>query len=165
MAHRLAHRRKLPPRRLGRVAGSYLEPWDTSLVKPGPDLIVQYARAFEEPDAQWTSSPVGSALSVNGLVRRRRWIRVRKRRVDMANETSQTDSSIENNDYVAAAEALISTASTNSIDANPLALREELTVYEAAIQTLLEGIKSEICVYQSTAVQCSCLMPSRGDSG
>lgn len=108
----------------------------------------QYARAFDEPDAQWVPAPLGSVL-MGGWVRRRRWIRVRKRRLDVevegeegASEGLEGDEAVgEDSDYVREAKALVEGVPRATVESGVDGVREELGRYEEAIQLLLQGGK------------------------
>ncbi|KAJ3034215.1 hypothetical protein HDV00_005262 [Rhizophlyctis rosea] len=105
----------------------------------------QYARAFDEPDAQWVPAPSGSVL-MGGWVRRRRWIRVRKRRLDVEVEGGDGDGAgnelspeREESDYVVEAKTLVESFPKAAIEAGVDGVKGELRRYEDAIQLLLQG--------------------------
>ncbi|KAJ3209717.1 hypothetical protein HDU67_005975 [Dinochytrium kinnereticum] len=143
----------------------WLTEWRVDLKHPRVDPVSgwQYARDFGDADTVWTASPVGSAI-VGGFVRRRRWIRVRRRRVDAVEalgpnvdqltlatgESRAATPSVDvgraqEADYIVRAElTLENLKSAVSRASTPLiSLKEDLRRYEEAIQILLSGIKSD----------------------
>lgn len=121
----------------------------------------QYARGFDEPDVQWVAQPGGGLLG--GWVRRRRWVRVRRRRLDVNFEeadkeegggdggvgaegtaaTSVPDGGSDaENDYITKAKALIDGLPKSAVDeAGVEGVKQELNRYEEAIQALLSGAR------------------------
>ncbi|TPX58554.1 hypothetical protein SpCBS45565_g07976 [Spizellomyces sp. 'palustris'] len=126
----------------------WLTDWRVDTKHPRVDPVEgwQYAKAFEEPDAQWTAAPIGSTLAMTGWVRRRRWIRVRKRRVDdtPGSRGEQDADGIDGtDDYVARAQALVQNIPQDAHEGDMPMVKDELRLYEEAIAMLLTGIKSE----------------------
>ncbi|CAG8620517.1 6067_t:CDS:2, partial [Ambispora gerdemannii] len=110
----------------------------------------QYARSFDELDLMWIAAPPTSSSS---WVRRRRWIRVMKRKLDFK-ETSVYPSLLqpikvyENHDdstnYVKIAEdALNKGNGKGKAVSGPVSVQDELTRHQEAISILLKGIKSD----------------------
>lgn len=126
----------------------WLTDWQVDYSDPRVDPTSgwQYARSFNEPDDRWTPvAPTGGY----GWVRRRRWVRVMKRRMDLARgRLIQEGQDTWQRDYVQQAEDLVQNAiedSNNNKDAvttnTPQELTRELRVYEEAVQQLLSGMK------------------------
>jgi hypothetical protein len=118
-----------------------------------------YASSFEVREDEWGSQEPSRFMGLIGgsWVRRRRWIRIRKRRVDLDNlgfpvfsrQFSETSVGVyEEDGYIVEAKALV----TQSLDADSNrrgsnaslgSLNQELNVYMEAINILITGIKSE----------------------
>ncbi|TPX30946.1 hypothetical protein SmJEL517_g05626 [Synchytrium microbalum] len=132
----------------------WLSDWKVDLKHPIQDSEGwQYAKSLEDPDELWLSELPSGLLSVSGLsgfVRRRRYIRVRKRRVNvnsLSDDSSQADhpSPPESNDYMARANAVLYT-SEDELDLSRrdiVSLTNESSSYEQAIQILLSGLKTD----------------------
>ncbi|KAI9245678.1 FYVE zinc finger-domain-containing protein [Phascolomyces articulosus] len=133
----------------------WLTDWQIDYSDPRVDPTSgwQYARSFDERDEGWT--PV-APTSGYGWVRRRRWVRVMKRRMDLdkGNHRGEDESSLSTaqKDYLAQADELVQHAKDAvegdiiGSDATTQLLRQqthELRVYEEAVQLLLAGIKSD----------------------
>ncbi|KAG1224027.1 hypothetical protein G6F35_004284 [Rhizopus arrhizus] len=106
----------------------------------------QYARSFDEADESWT--PVAPS-SGYGWVRRRKWIRVMKRRMDLlkGNHLGNVMHD-EQDDYLSKAEDIVQNSkldSTISIDTTSQVqqLTIELRALEEAVQVLRAGIKND----------------------
>lgn len=152
------------PTNSGRGGGSNSSNWfwltdwqiDYSDPRVDPTSGWQYARSFEDSDDAWT--PV-APTSGYGWVRRRRWVRVMKRRMDLAkgshrgNEENATGPG--QSDYLNQAEDLVQNLQQEAADDNDASdndpttrqlrqLTRELRVYEEAVQVLLAGIKSKL---------------------
>ena len=124
----------------------WLTDWQIDYSDPriDPTSGWQYARSFEDADEAWT--PV-TPTSGYGWVRRRIWVRVMKRRMDL-NKGSHIGGShqIEQDDYLCQAEDIVQnskseenpTAATSNIQQLTL----ELRALEEAVQLLRAGIKS-----------------------
>jgi len=94
----------------------------------------EYSKTFNENEHGWGNTPVNAAMS--GGVRRRRWIRVRKRKViiDMMSGL--------NSDYLVSAKNLIQKVVYMSIKESTHAeLEDALKRYEEAIEMFLKGVK------------------------
>lgn len=166
----------LPQSTNSRVPGGsnwfWLTDWQIDYSDPRVDPTSgwQYARSFDDDDQAWT--PV-APTSGYGWVRRRRWVRVMKRRMDLVKgnvREDDDDTHLPNDatmdvelqkDYLEQAEELVqnakndnhdattTTAATESTDVATRTLRQlttELRVYEEAVQMLLAGIKSKVLV-------------------
>jgi hypothetical protein len=116
--------------------------WQIDMTHPRVDSQGwQYAKSFEEHDKNWHSTP----QSNNGSwVRRRRWVRVMKRRVDLLDDGSVLQLVQDNNaqrdspDYVERAEAIIKKVQDNK----SFSEADQLGQYKEAIAILLAGSKS-----------------------
>lgn len=129
----------------------WLTDWQVDYSDPRVDPTSgwQYARSFNEPDERWTPvAPTGGY----GWVRRRRWVRVMKRRMDLARGRliEEGQGAWQQRDYVQQAEDLVQNAIEESNNNNnkdtvnsPQQLTRELRVYEEAVQQLLSGMKSD----------------------
>ncbi|KAJ3181831.1 hypothetical protein HDU85_003346 [Gaertneriomyces sp. JEL0708] len=126
----------------------WLTDWKLDLRHPRVDPVEgwQYARNFEEPENHWGPSPP-STFMVNGCVRRRRWVRVRKRRLDLTVQEDKEDEPTVNRhiNYISAANSLVQEAPTLVGEATHdiESIRSRLRHFQDAIQLLLTGIKSE----------------------
>lgn len=138
----------------------WLTDWQIDYSDPRVDPTSgwQYARSFSEKDADWT--PVAPTSGYN-WVRRRRWVRVMKRRMDLtkgshrgenvtiANIEEEDDEEVEQgNDYLMEADIIIQTvksdASTESDGSTDIqTLTEDLQKYNQAIEILTESMKSK----------------------
>ncbi|KAI7854342.1 FYVE zinc finger-domain-containing protein [Circinella umbellata] len=126
----------------------WLTDWQIDYSDPRVDPTSgwQYARSFDEGDEGWT--PV-APTSGYGWVRRRRWVRVMKRRMDLdkGNHRAEDESTVQQQDYLAQADELVQhakdemeNADTQGNDPTRQLLRQlthELRVFEEAIQLLL----------------------------
>lgn len=155
---------KLPPGNNERGTSNWfwLTDWQIDYSDPRVDPTSgwQYAKSFEDSDDAWT--PVAPTAG-SGWVRRRRWVRVMKRRMDLAKGNHRgnddpVDSPTEpqTTDYVYQAEDLVQNVvedeADNSRNSDPTArelrkLTRELRRYEEAVQTLLAGIKSKLVTF------------------
>jgi hypothetical protein len=116
-----------------------------------------YASSFEVREDEWGPEEPSRFLGLIGgtWVRRRRWIRVRKRRVDLNNtgfpgfsrQFSETSvGGIEEDGYIAEAKALVAQnldadSSRRGSNASLRSLNQELNVYMEAINILICGMK------------------------
>ncbi|KAI7886968.1 FYVE-domain-containing protein [Lichtheimia hyalospora FSU 10163] len=160
----------LPQSTNSRIPGAsnwfWLTDWQIDYSDPRVDPTSgwQYARSFDDADHVWT--PV-APTSGYGWVRRRRWVRVMKRRMDLVKGNLREDDDDTNlpndatmyvelqKDYLEQAEELVqnakddnneATTTTESTDVTARTIRKltsELRVYEEAIQMLLAGIKTD----------------------
>ncbi|KAJ3176294.1 hypothetical protein HDU87_005336 [Geranomyces variabilis] len=128
----------------------WLSDWrvDTKHPRVDPSEGWQYAKGFDEPDLQWSPAPPSTLL--NSSVRRRRWIRVRKRRADVQPYEQGTEPTPEaspsSDDYLEAARLPAST------DVQGLeAIRSEAETYEKSIKELLAGIRVDTDVARKRA--------------
>ncbi|KAG0174666.1 hypothetical protein DFQ28_005264 [Apophysomyces sp. BC1034] len=125
----------------------WLTDWQIDYSDPriDPTSGWQYARSFDEADDSWTPvAPTGGY----GWVRRRRWVRVIKRRMDLAKGNHRgvegEDSDAESqSDYVYQAEEIVQNVKQEDGNTKPTIqnLTRELRAYEEATQVLLAGIK------------------------
>ena len=130
----------------------WLTDWKVDLKHPNVDPLEgwQYAKSLDDKDDLWTPE-FPSIISISGWVRRRRWIRVRKRRVDVnqlsSDELKSSVVMIDENDYVNRAASGLTVADadaeTDLSERTSESLRAELASYEKAIQILLGGIKTD----------------------
>jgi len=109
----------------------------------------QYAKNFDENDKNWHIAP----LSNNGnWVRRRRWVRIMKRRMDLTENGGVLQFVQDNNvqhddpDYIERAEAIIKKDQDNvngkGKAVSELSVADQLGRYKEAIELLLSGSKS-----------------------
>ncbi|KAJ3100790.1 hypothetical protein HDU96_010226 [Phlyctochytrium bullatum] len=145
----------------------WLSDWKVDLRYPNVNSEGwQYARDFNAPESSWASTPKGSTI-VSGWVRRRRWIRVRKRRVNADDsvgisskglrpsvEMESSSQSVrrpsliitkaQEADYIVRAEWTLQDLRSAVLKASdPVGkLKEDLRRYEEAIQIVLSGMKS-----------------------
>jgi hypothetical protein len=141
----------------------WLTDWQIDYTDPRVDPTSgwQYAKSFEEEDAKWT--PVVPTSGYN-WVRRRRWVRVMKRRMDLtkgnhrgenviiADQVDEEDEEEEiqsSDDYVAEANEIIQTVKPDPApegDTNTIieVLTFNMAKYEDAIKVLQSGISSKV---------------------
>ncbi|KAF7727259.1 hypothetical protein EC973_007872 [Apophysomyces ossiformis] len=125
----------------------WLTDWQIDYSDPriDPTSGWQYARSFEEKDDAWTPvAPTGGY----GWVRRRRWVRVMKRRMDLARGNhrgaeGEAEDPETQNDYLCKAEEMVQNIKQEDDGMTPTIqnLTKELRAYEEATQVLLAGIK------------------------
>ncbi|RIB16378.1 hypothetical protein C2G38_1515493 [Gigaspora rosea] len=121
--------------------------WQIDLSHPRVDSQGwQYSKSFDDPDGMWTASPQSTS---GGWVRRRRWVRVMKRQVDVSENgvELQLVSNSENDtpDYIESAESIVKKNSNNSKGkAVELSISEQLIKYKEAIEILSSGIKTDL---------------------
>ncbi len=109
----------------------------------------QYARSFEDSDKNWYSEPQSNS---GGWVRRRRWVRIMKRRMDLTENGGVLQFVQDNNvqhddpDYIERAEAIIKKDQDNvngkGKAVSELSVADQLGRYKEAIELLLSGSKS-----------------------
>lgn len=155
----------------------WLTDWQIDYSDPriDPTSGWQYARSFEEPDENWT--PV-TPTSGYGWVRRRIWVRVMKRRMDLLKgnhvgaSTAHGESSVDQQqeeDYLYQAEDIVQNSKLEQGQEqeegeNPAAvvtnqqkniqqLTIELRALEEAVQLLRAGVKSRVLFSFSTNLQ------------
>lgn len=137
----------------------WLTDWQIDYSDPRVDPTSgwQYAKSFNDDDASaWT--PV-APTSGYGWVRRRRWVRVMKRRMDLtkgshrgenvtiANDDEEEDI-VEEDDYLLQADIIIQTVKSdenteiNDGDTNVETLKEDLQKYEQAVEILTTALQS-----------------------
>ncbi|KAJ3089344.1 hypothetical protein HK102_006615 [Quaeritorhiza haematococci] len=147
----------LPTRETSLIRGWFwLTDWKVDTKHPRIDPEGwQYARSLEDPENAWAAAPTGTVLG--GWVRRRRWIRVRKKRLDLdddhekggdtsIDETQDNQDENEGSDYIERAQALVGNSHGMQVDLAFLdrdTLQEEARMYEEAIQILLVGLKTD----------------------
>ncbi|TPX40223.1 hypothetical protein SeMB42_g06080 [Synchytrium endobioticum] len=130
----------------------WLTDWKVDLRHPNVDPFEgwQYAKSFDDDDEMWTPEMhLGSTMSMSGWVRRRRWIRVRKRRVDVSQLSSDVSSvsvsSGDGDDYVGRATSVL-VVSDDESDLSKRgsdSLKAELDSYGNALQILLGEIRRD----------------------
>ncbi|CAH1765343.1 14942_t:CDS:10 [Entrophospora sp. SA101] len=121
----------------------WVDEWHIDMTHPRIDAQGwQYARSFDEADKKWSIIPPANA---NTWVRRRRWVRVMKRRMNLSESNNPLRFINENNsqlDYIEKAETIIKLSQDynkrESID-----MSEQLIRYKEAIRILKTGIESE----------------------
>ncbi|KAI8351442.1 hypothetical protein EDC96DRAFT_289930 [Choanephora cucurbitarum] len=127
----------------------WLTDWQIDYSDPRVDPTSgwQYARSFDDPDDKWT--PVTPASGYGGWVRRRIWVRVMKRRMDLA-KGSHIGAQVLNHDedYLNEAEEIVQKAKSEPMlnpnqDQSIQQLTIELRALEEAVQLLRAGIKSD----------------------
>ncbi|CAB4389334.1 unnamed protein product [Rhizophagus irregularis] len=114
--------------------------WQIDMTHPRVDSQGwQYAKNFEENEKNWYTSPLTNSGS---WVRRRRWVRVMKRVVDVSKDggnvlqfVSENNTQIDGVDYVKRAESIINKKSASEAD--------QLAQYTEAIDILLSGSKND----------------------
>ncbi|KAL0086430.1 hypothetical protein J3Q64DRAFT_1493803 [Phycomyces blakesleeanus] len=129
----------------------WLTDWQIDYSDPriDPTSGWQYARSFDENGDGWT--PVAPTAGFS-WVRRRRWVRVMKRRMDLTNGAPPTDGTLDN-DYLYQAEEIVQTAKSDTpevpdtVASTISRLTHEVRSYEEAVQLLLAGIKSKSFLY------------------
>ncbi|CAO3641699.1 unnamed protein product [Mucor hiemalis] len=124
----------------------WLTDWQIDYSDPriDPTSGWQYARSsFDEKDEAWT--PV-TPTSGYGWVRRRIWVRVMKRRMDLLKGSHVGGSQVEEDDYLCQAE---DTVQNSKLEENPAAASDiqqftlELRALEEAVQLLRAGVKND----------------------
>lgn len=137
----------------------WLTDWQIDYSDPRVDPTSgwQYAKSFADDDATWT--PVAPTSGYN-WVRRRRWVRVMKRRMDLTKgshrgenvtianvEEEEEDNAIEEQDYLLQAETIIQSVQSDITTESDGRTRETLTKdilkYNRAIDILTDSIKSK----------------------
>lgn len=129
----------------------WLTDWQIDYSDPriDPTSGWQYAHSFNDPDDVWT--PV-TPTSGYGWVRRRIWVRVMKRRMDLLKGNHIGSPTMnEEEDYLCEAEDIVQNskldpAVTATEEPSIQQLTIELRAYEEAVQLLRAGIKSKIFV-------------------
>jgi hypothetical protein len=125
----------------------WLTDWQIDYSDPriDPTSGWQYARSFDDIDEAWT--PV-TPTSGYGWVRRRMWVRVMKRRMDLLKGSHVGGSQIEDEDYLCQAEDIVQNSKLE--DNNPASdiqqLTLELRALEEAVQLLRAGVKSKLLI-------------------
>ncbi|CAG8761289.1 41849_t:CDS:2 [Gigaspora margarita] len=103
---------------------------DESYPRVGPQGW-QYAKKFDDPDSFWSESLPSNS---NVGVRRRRWVRIMKRHVDISDEL----------DYLERADAIFKKYPTNSKGKSvDLSFTDKSARYKEAIEILSSGIKTD----------------------
>ncbi|KAL0137571.1 ankyrin [Mucor lusitanicus] len=126
----------------------WLTDWQIDYSDPriDPTSGWQYARSFDDPDDVWT--PV-TPTSGYGWVRRRIWVRVMKRRMDLLKGSHIGSPAInEEEDYLCEAEDIVQNSKLDpavAVNEEPSIqqLTIELRAYEEAVQLLRAGIKND----------------------
>lgn len=151
----------------------WLTDWQIDYSDPRVDPTSgwQYAKAFTDDDAAWT--PVAPTSGYN-WVRRRRWVRVMKRRMDLTKgshrgenlaianeedeELEEEEGRAEENDYLLQADLIIQTVKSDltegleESDVDLVILKQDLEKYNEAIDILTEAMKCKLvfftCIYK-----------------
>ncbi|KAI9483650.1 MAG: FYVE zinc finger-domain-containing protein [Benjaminiella poitrasii] len=128
----------------------WLTDWQIDYSDPRIDPTTgwQYSRSFDDPDNAWT--PV-TPISGYGWVRRRIWVRVMKRRMDLLKGSHVGSPAVVMNDdenYLCEAEDIVQNSKVDPIIAaneepSVQQLTLELRALEEAVQLLREGIKND----------------------
>ncbi|KAI7861555.1 FYVE zinc finger-domain-containing protein [Spinellus fusiger] len=131
---------------VGRREGWFwLTDWQIDYSDPriDPTSGWQYARSFDEKGDGWT--PVAPTAGYH-WVRRRRWVRVMKRRMDLTAEAPPT--TLGEEDYLYQAEEIVQGIKKDVVEGESVEhtverLTREIRLYEEAQQILLAGIKTD----------------------
>ncbi|GAA5805838.1 hypothetical protein EDC94DRAFT_549272 [Helicostylum pulchrum] len=138
----------------------WLTDWQIDYSDPRVDPTSgwQYAKSFNEDDAAWT--PVAPTSGYN-WVRRRRWVRVMKRRMDLTKgshrgesvtianmDEENEDEQVPVNDYLLQADIIIQTVKSDASaefdgDTDIEILREDLQKYNQAVEILTDSMKTD----------------------
>ncbi|CAO3691090.1 unnamed protein product [Rhizopus stolonifer] len=133
----------------------WLTDWQIDYSDPRVDPTSgwQYARSFEDEDALWT--PVAPTSGYH-WVRRRRWVRVMKRRMDLTKgirrgEISETipeeDEEPGSTDYLLLAETIVQSLHTDLPESDEMKiqkfLKENIEKYQDAVQVLYNGMRDD----------------------
>lgn len=126
------------PGGLNQSAWFWLSDWHVDQSHPLVDAITgwQYSKSFDTPDEQWLRQQPASGTH---WVRRRRWFRVMKKRVDV--EGAMQPETVEN-DYLMTAESIFGTTN-NENDAEDFSREWRIHIYNQAIRTLIDGVKGK----------------------
>ncbi|CAG8559215.1 189_t:CDS:2 [Ambispora gerdemannii] len=109
----------------------------------------QYARSFDDLEQMWVAAPPTSG---SGWVRRRRWVRVMKRRLDsmepsfhpsLLQPIKDYESPKDSIDYIKIAEDALNKGNGKGKAVSGLSVQDELARHQEAIGILLKGIKSD----------------------
>ncbi|RIA80626.1 hypothetical protein C1645_594994 [Glomus cerebriforme] len=113
--------------------------WQVDMTHPHVDSQGwQYAKSFDDSDKNWHSAPSSNS---GNWVRRRRWVRVIKRRVDYNEEevvlpfVSNNNAQHDDVDYIERAETIIKKVQDNK----SVSEVDQLAHYKEAIEILLSG--------------------------
>lgn len=139
----------------------WLTDWQIDYSNPRVDPTSgwQYARSFDDDDALWT--PVAPTSGYN-WVRRRRWVRVMKRRMDLNNgihrgenmtfavdeeEEEEEEEQVQQPDYVMQAEQIVQFVNSDILETDRAAieqiLKENIQKYQQAVDILTNAIQSK----------------------
>ncbi|KAI9281028.1 ankyrin repeat-containing domain protein [Sporodiniella umbellata] len=144
----------------------WLTDWDIDYSNPRVDPTSgwQYARSFDDEEALWT--PV-APTSGYAWVRRRRWVRVMKRRMDLTKgshhgehiamlDSEEEEEEEEEPDYLFEAETIVQSVHSDIPDAEAeKLLKENMDKYQEAIVVLsnaLQGDENEFRKNQATTL-------------
>jgi hypothetical protein len=138
----------------------WLTDWQIDYSDPRVDPTSgwQYAKSFDEDDATWT--PVAPTSGYN-WVRRRRWVRVMKRRLDLAKGSHRGESvaianidedeeePVENEtDYLFQAENIVKTVQSDlETTCDTETMKQDIEKYNEAIGILEDALKSKLQVF------------------
>lgn len=137
--------RETPP------AWVWLSSWTIDLSSPlsSPVDGWSYSQSFETPSHEWQPSlPFGAPGNANKWVRRRRWVRLMKRRVDLKGWGFLDTSARDNGDYRAKAQSIIDQhrrqeAAEDDERTEEARSRKSIIALERAAQELRSGIESD----------------------
>lgn len=122
----------------------WLTDWQIECRQPQVDYNTgwQYAHHLDDPEELWTPNISASGFS---WVRRRQWVRVMKRRLDLTNNSHLWATwRDEKSDYFCIAQDLVEKSEDKEKVPEIEQLTRELRAYEEAVQVLYSGIKSII---------------------
>ncbi|ORE07633.1 FYVE-domain-containing protein [Rhizopus microsporus var. microsporus] len=138
---------RLPQNDHGSTDWFWLIDWQIDYSNPRVDAASgwQYARSFDEPDEKWVPTMPTSGY---GWVRRRKWIRVMKRRMDLLKGNHLGNiMNDDQDDYLCKAEDIVQNSKTESVSLNATSKVQQLTVelrsLEEAVQLLRSGMKND----------------------
>ncbi|ORE10128.1 hypothetical protein BCV72DRAFT_39710 [Rhizopus microsporus var. microsporus] len=139
----------------------WLTDWQIDYSNPRVDPTSgwQYARSFDDDDALWT--PVAPTSGYN-WVRRRRWVRVMKRRMDLNNgihrgenmtfavdeeEEEEEEEQVQQPDYLMQAEQIVQSVNSDILETDRTdieqILKENIQKYQQAVDILSNAIQSK----------------------
>ena len=134
----------------------WLTEWKVDLLYPKADENGWlYATSFEVPDDSWGMQITPYLFSRSTYVRRRKWIRVRKRRISLTEPIIKNSGSDNNlritteNDYITEAVELVQSSSPKrrNSSASIKGLNAELELYDEGILVLINGLRSKPLIF------------------
>jgi hypothetical protein len=131
---------QLPPiqQNINQSAWFWMSDWHIDRLHPLADKSVgwQYSKSFDAPDEHWSPSQPKSGVN---WVRRRRWFRVMKKRMEIEGRIP-TDTTIQ--DYLMRAESIF--GALEEEDTADLDREWRIRIYNQGLRTLIDGIKCKI---------------------